>query len=156
MRKLYPLAILFVFFLFTNNANAQSKVTLITNEEIGSVNCNYYKYENADHTFSYCIDIIYKNQQFIYKQEQDTIHLKSKAEIYKLTNDLKSGLLIINDEEKEMNIQNDGYTIFKNKGYSDNNFIVIAKTDMTIKAPLNKYFLNQLITWMDTIDFGKG
>jgi hypothetical protein len=99
---------------------------------------------------------VYKNQQFVYKQEQDTIHLKSKEQIAQFVTDIKAGLLVIGDEEKEFNITNPNYTLFKNKGYSDNNFIVIANKVLTIKAPINKFFVNQLITWLNSIDFGKG
>ncbi len=156
MIKLSPLAILFVSFLFSNIINAQSKINLISSEEIGTLNCNYLKYESANQAIDYSIQIIYKNQQFIYKQEQDTIHLSAKVQISKLINELKSGLLIINEEEKGINIQNENYTIFKNKGYTDNNFLVFANKNLTIKAPVNKFFTNQLITWLTSIDFGKG
>ena len=100
--------------------------------------------------------MVYKNQQFVYKQEQDTIHLKSKEQIAQFVTDIKAGLLVINDEEKGFNITNRNYTLFKNKGYSDNNFIVIANKDLTIKTPINKFFANQLISWLNSIDFGKG
>jgi hypothetical protein len=100
--------------------------------------------------------VVYKNQQFVYKQEQDTIHLKSNEQISQFVTDVKAGLLVISDEEKEFNIKNLNYTLYKNKGYSDNNFIVIANKDLTIKTPINKFFANQLISWLNTIDFGKG
>jgi hypothetical protein len=100
--------------------------------------------------------VVYKNQQFVYKQEQDTILLKSNEQISQFVTDVKVGLLVINDEEKEFNIKNLNYTLYKNKGYSDNNFIVIANKDLTIKTPINKFFANQLISWLNTIDFGKG
>jgi hypothetical protein len=99
--------------------------------------------------------VVYKNQQFVYKQEQDTIHLKAKEQIAQFVTDIKAGLLVIGDEEKEFNIANSDYTLYKNKGYSDNNFIVIANKDLTIKTPINKFFANQLITWLNSIDFGK-
>ncbi|MGI9137574.1 MAG: hypothetical protein ACR2IM_00905 [Sediminibacterium sp.] len=129
---------------------------IITSEEVGSLNCNYLKLETANNNYDYSIQIIYKNQQFIYKQEQDTLFLRTKDQVSQLINELKSGLLVINDEEKGISIQNDQYTIFKNKGYTDNNFIVFANKPLTIKAPLNKFFTNQLITWLNSIEFGKG
>ena len=156
MRKLLPLAILLVSFFCINNISAQFKLSLIATEEIGTLKCIYFKNVNANNVSEYGVDVIYKNQQFVYKQEQDTIHLKTKEQIALFLTDLKTGLLIIGDEEKGFNSTKPNYTLFKNKGYSDNNFIVIANKDLTIKTPINKFFTIQLITWLISIDFGKG
>ena len=156
MRKLLPLAILLLSFFCVNNTSAQFKSIVISTEDIGTLKGVYLKNESANQISEYHIQVVYKNQQFVYKQEQDTIHLKSKEQIAQFVTDIKAGLLVINDEEKGFNITNRNYTLFKNKGYSDNNFIVIANKDLTIKAPINKFFANQLITWLNSIDFGKG
>jgi hypothetical protein len=156
MRKLLPLAILSISLFFISNIGAQIKSSVILTENIGTLKCNYLKTVIANKVSEYGVDVIYKNQQFVYKQEQDTIHLKSKEQISQLIVDLKSGLLVISDEEKAFNITNFNYTLFKNNGYSDNNFIVIANKDLSIKTPINKFFVNQLIIWLNSIDFGKG
>ena len=156
MRKLLPLAILLLSFFCINHTNAQFKSIVILTEDIGTLKGIYLKNESANQISEYHIQVVYKNQQFVYKQEQDTIHLKSKEQIAQFVADVKAGLLVIGDEEKGFNITNPNYTLFKNKGYSDNNFIVIANKVLTIKAPINKFFANQLITWLNSIDFGKG
>lgn len=156
MRKLLPIAILLLSSFCVNSISAQFKSSFISTEEIGTLKCSYVKNETANQISEYHIQVVYKNQQFVYKQEQDTIHLKSKEQIAQFVTDIKAGLLVINDEEKGFNITNRNYTLFKNKGYSDNNFIVIANKDLTIKTPINKFFANQLISWLNSIDFGKG
>jgi hypothetical protein len=156
MRKLLPLAILLLSFFCINHTHAQFKSIVILTEDIGTLKGIYLKNESANQISEYHIQVVYKNQQFVYKQEQDTIHLKSKEQIAQFVADVKAGLLVIGDEEKGLNITNPIYTLFKNIGYSDNNFIVIANKDLTIKAPINKFFANQLITWLNSIDFGKG
>ena len=156
MRKLLPLAILLLSFFCVNNTSAQFKSIVISTEDIGTLKGIYLKNEIANQISEYHIQVVYKNQQFVYRQEQDTIHLKSKELIAQFITDLKTGLLVIGDEEKGFSITNPNYTIFKNKGYSDNNFIVIANKDLTIKTPINKFFANQLISWLNSIDFGKG
>mgnify|MGYP000889044231 CR=1 FL=1 len=156
MRKLLPLAILLLSFFCVNNTSAQFKSIVISTEDIGTLKGIYLKNEIANQISEYHIQVVYKNQQFVYRQEQDTIHLKSKEQIAQFVTEIKAGLLVISDEEKEFNIANSNYTLFKNKGYSDNNFIVIANKVLTIKAPINKFFANQLITWLNSIDFGKG
>ena len=156
MRKLLPIAILLLSNFCINNTSAQFKSIVISTEDIGTLKGIYLKNESANQISEYHIQVVYKNQQFVYRQEQDTIHLKSKEQIAQFVTDIKSGLLVINDEEKGFNITNRNYTLFKNKGYSDNNFIVIANKDLTIKTPINKFFANQLISWLNSIDFGKG
>lgn len=156
MRKLLPLAILLLSSFSINSISAQFKSSVISTEEIGALKGIYLKNEIANQISEYHIQVVYKNQQFVYRQEQDTIHLKSKEQIAQFVTDIKAGLLVINDEEKGFNITNRNYTLFKNKGYSDNNFIVIANKDLTIKTPINKFFANQLISWLNSIDFGKG
>jgi hypothetical protein len=156
MRKLLPLAILLLSFFCINLTQAQFKSSVISSEDIGTLKGVYLKNESANQISEYHIQVVYKNQQFVYKQEQDTIHLKSKEQIAQFVADVKAGLLVIGDEEKGLNITNPNYTLFKNKGYSDNNFIVIANKVLTIKAPINKFFANQLISWLNAIDFGKG
>ena len=156
MRKLYPLAILFISFFYINIAQAQLKKSILTTEDIGTLKCTYLKNETANKVSEFGIQVVFKNQQFVYKQEQDTIHLNTKEQVAQFIGDLKTGLLVISDEEKELNISNSNYSLFKNKGFSDNNFIVIANKGMTIKTPINKFFTNQLITWLNSIDFGKG
>ena len=156
MRKLLHLAILSLCFFCINKTHGQFKSSVISSEDIGTLKGIYLKNESANQISEYHIQVVYKNQQFVYKQEQDTIHLKSKEQIAQFVTDIKAGLLVIGDEEKEFNITNPNYTLFKNKGYSDNNFIVIANKVLTIKAPINKFFVNQLLTWLNSIDFGKG
>lgn len=156
MRKLYHLAILFISFFYINIAQAQLKKSILTTEDIGTLKCTYLKNETANKVSEFGIQVVFKNQQFVYKQEQDTIHLNTKEQVAQFIGDLKTGLLVISDEEKEFNISNSNYSLFKNKGFSDNNFIVIANKGMTIKTPINKFFTNQLITWLNSIDFGKG
>ena len=156
MRKLLPIAILLLSNFCINNTSAQFKSIVISTEDIGTLKGIYLKNESANQISEYHIQVVYKNQQFVYRQEQDTIHLKSKEQIAQFVTDIKSGLLVINDEEKGFNITNRNYTLIKNKGYSDNNFIVFANKDLTIKTPINKFFANQLISWLNSIDFGKG
>jgi hypothetical protein len=156
MRKVPPLTLLLLSFFCIISTTAQLHKSIISDEEIGTLKCFYIKQERDNQVLDFAIQIIFKNQQFVYKQEQDTIFIKSKDQIAKFISDLQAGLLVISDEEKEYIITNSNYTLFKHKGFSDNNFIVIANKGLTIKTPINKFFTNQLINWLKAIDFGKG
>jgi len=115
MRKLLPLVILLLCFFCINITNAQSNKSIITTEDVGPLKCFYLKNETANQISEYHIQVVYKNQQFVYKQEQDTIHLKSKEQIAQFVTEIKAGLLVISDEEKEFNIANSIILYLKTK-----------------------------------------
>ena len=150
--------ILFSIFLCLNsNLFAQSSLSVLSTEEIGSLNCSYLKSSNtANNTVEYTIQLVYKNQKYIYKQECDTIILHNITSCKQLVNDLKACLLVIDDENKDIFISNQMYTIEKNKGYMDNKNVVFLNKEKNINCPVNKYFVNQLVEWLNSIDFGKG
>ncbi|MCX6331606.1 MAG: hypothetical protein NTZ82_03115 [Bacteroidetes bacterium] len=155
MRKLIPLAI-FILFCISPSLFAQSNIKVISSVEMGNLQCKYLKLESAHSLSNYTIHIIFLSQKFIYKPEQDTIQLKTNDQVSKLINELKAGILVIDDEEMDINIQNETYSIYKNKGYTENKFLVIANRDKKVITPVNKYFIQQLIDWLKGVDFGKG
>ncbi|MEI6189697.1 MAG: hypothetical protein WCP61_04675 [Chitinophagia bacterium] len=155
MLKLIPLAVLTLLFI-SPSINAQSNYKVISSVEMGNLQCKYFKLEAAHSLSNYTIQIIFQSQKYIYKPEQDTIPLNTSEQTQKLINDLKMGILVIDDEEKDINIQNETYSIYKNKGYTENKFLVIANKDKKVITPVNKYFIQQLIDWLKAIDFGKG
>lgn len=155
MLKLIPLAVLTLLFI-SPSINAQSNSKIISSDEMGQLQFKYFKIETANSTINYNIHIIFKSQKYIYKLEQDTIKLNSNEQIVKFINDLKAGILVIDDEDKEIHIQNDTYSIYKNKGYTENKYLVIVNKDKNVISPVNKYFIQQLIDWLKAIEFGKG
>jgi len=155
MLKLIPLAVLTLLFI-SPSINAQSNSKIISSDEMGQLQFKYFKIETANSTINYNIHIIFKSQKYIYKPEQDTIKLNSNEQIVKFINDLKAGILVIDDEDKEIHIQNDTYSIYKNKGYTENKYLVIVNKDKNVISPVNKYFIQQLIDWLKAIEFGKG
>ena len=157
MRNLIPQGLLLLFLLSSTTVFAQSKITTINSEEIGTLSVSYLKIEReANQKTDYAVYVIYKNQNYIYKQESDTIRLKSQQQLNQLINDLKAGLLLIDDETKGNSFTGHGYTLEKNIGYSENKFLAFVNKEKAIKTTLNKYFVNQLIDWLTAVPFGKG
>jgi hypothetical protein len=154
MLKLSPLAV-FILFFISPSLIAQSNSKVILSDEIGSLQCKYIKLESTHSLSNYTIQIIFQSQKYIYKPEQDTIQLKTNEQVSNLINELKAGILVIDDEDKEIHIENETYSIYKNKGYTDNKFLIIANKDKKVITPVNKYFIQQLIDWLKAIDFGK-
>jgi Ca2+-dependent lipid-binding protein len=157
MRNLTPQGLLLLFLLSSTTVFAQSKITTINSEEIGTLNVSYLKLEHeASQKTDYAVYVIYKNQNYIYKQESDTIRLKSQQQLNQLISDFKAGLLLIDDETKGNSFTGHGYTLEKNIGYSENKFLAFLNKEKAIKTTLNKYFVNQLIDWLTAVPFGKG
>ena len=156
MRNLLPQGIL-LSFLFTSSAIfAQTKISTIQFDEIGTLQVSYLKLEHeASQKTDYAVHVVYKNQNYIYKQESDTIRLNSQQQLNLLISDLKAGLLLIDDETKGHIFTGHGYTLEKNIGYNENKFLVFVNKEKAIKTSLNKYFVNQLIDWLSAITFGK-
>jgi len=155
MLKLSPLAV-FILFFISPSLIAQSNSKVILSDEIGSLQCKYIKLESTHSLSNYTIQIIFQSQKYIYKPEQDTIQLKTNDQVSNLINELKAGILVIDDEDKEIHIENETYLIYKNKGYTDNKFLIIANKHKKVITPVNKYFIQHLIDWLKAIDFGKG
>jgi len=157
MRNLIPHGLLLLFLFTSTSVFAQTKTTTINSEEIGTLNVSYLKLLNeANQKNDYAVYVIYKNQNYIYKQESDTIRLNSQQNVAQFINDLKAGLLLIDDETKGNSFTGHGYTLEKNIGYSENKFLSFVNKKKAIKTTLNKYFVNQLIDWLTAVPFGKG
>ena len=157
MRNLIPHGLLLLFLFTITSVFAQTKTTTINSEEIGTLNVSYLKLINeANQKTDYAVYVIYKNQNYIYKQESDTIRINSQPQLSQLISDLKAGLLLIDDETKGHIFTGHGYTLEKNTGYNENKFLAFVNKEKAIKSTLNKYFVNQLIDWLTAVPFGKG
>lgn len=156
MRNHLPQGLLLILLFANSTIFAQTKISTIKSEEIGTLEVSYVKLEQAtSQKTDYAVQVIYKNQNYIYKQESDTIRLNSQQQLNQLISDLKAGLLLIDDETKGHIFTGHGYTLEKNLGYNENKFLVFVNKEKAIKTTLNKYFVNQLIDWLSTVGFGK-
>ena len=157
MRNLTPIGFLLLILFSSISSFAQSKITTLNTEEIGTLNVSYLKLQQeSSNKTDYAVYIIYKNHNYIYKQESDTIRLKNKQQLNQLISDLKEGLFIIDDDTKGNSFTGHGYILEKNIGYTENKFLSFVNKEKGIKTTLNKYFVNQLIEWLTLVPFGKG
>jgi hypothetical protein len=146
MKLLYPHSMFFVLLLICAQSYAQQT---ISQSKIGGLICSNFK-SNEDKN---SIQIIFKNQKYIYQQESDTITLTDPVKINLLIKDLKEGLSIIEDEQKTVTYNRGYYIIVKDNIYMDNKVLTFWNKDYNISASINKSSLTQLIEWLESIKF---
>lgn len=153
MRNFPPKVAFVLIFVFISVANfGQSGTKQLANEQIGTLDCSYLKNSKDN---SYFIQIVFKNLQYVYKQESDTILLHSGIQYNQFIADLKSGILSLESDDKSFKTSADNYLFFKDREGMNNKLLTFSSKDLTIKTTLNKYFANQLIDWVSKITIGK-
>jgi hypothetical protein len=124
---------------------SQESKHVVTNEIIGDINCSYLKseYGHGNH-----VQLLIKNQQFLYKQEQDTIFILNSTDQNWLIGDLKEAVVAIDNEKASFKVIRANYIISKENTPMNSKVITIYNKEMSISTNLNKYFSNQLIEWL--------
>jgi len=160
MRNL-PLAAFVLLFAFcSNNLFAQ---TLSNSTESNSVN-SIIKYNNngklnysyrklANNNFS--VEVIIKNDQFIYKQEIDTLKFQSAEAFTLLKQDLQNALTALQNANPNFKIERPSYLVsLEDKGMTGL-FMVLSNSTGTINTANTKFQIRVLLEWLNTIEFGK-
>jgi len=143
MKLLFPCSIFLLSLFIATQSFSQSN--------IGGLNCSILKSnQSSDQNF---IQIIFKNQKYIYQQESDTIKIQDPLKLKLLIKDLKEGLTIIDDDQKTVNFNSGFYIIVKDNLYMDHKVLTFWNKDYNISASINKSSLTQLIDWLEAIKF---
>jgi len=151
LRNTVFIALFFISSHLFSQAQAESVVIeTIQSTPIGGLTCNYLRV-SALNQEQYQIQIIFKNQKYIYKQESDTIHIKDKMNLSSLIKDLKEGLSIIEDNQKSQTFDRGVYIISKDNNYLDNQFLTFWNKDFNISTSINKTHTGELVSWLNNI-----
>jgi hypothetical protein len=143
MKLLFPRSIFLLFLFIATQSFSQSN--------IGGLNCSILKSnQSSDQNL---VQIIFKNQKYIYQQESDTIKIQDPLKLKLLIKDLKEGLTIIDDDQKTVNFNSGFYIIVKDNLYMDHKVLTFWNKDYNISASINKSSLTQLIDWLEAIKF---
>jgi len=154
MKLLFPHSMFFLLLFNTAHTYGQASVenentNIISQIKIGGLICSHYTSNEAKNT----VQIIFKNQKYIYQQESDTIKIADPSKINQLIKDLKEGLSIIEEEQKTISFNRGYYIIVKDNIYMDNKVLTFWNKDYNISAYINKSSLTQLIDWLEAIKF---
>ena len=99
------------------------------------------------------VQIIFKNEKYIYQQESDTIDIENISELNLLIKDLKQGLSIIEDDQKTVTFTGKDYILVKNNINLDNKLLFFYNKDYNISKSINKSSVLDLINWLEAIKF---
>ena len=157
MKLLSPRSMFFLLLLIAAQTYGQAKeesvikenINTVSQTKIGSLICSIYTSKELKNT----VQIIFKNQKYIYQQESDTITITDPVKINQLIKDLKEGSSIIEDDQKSATFDRGNYIIVKDNIYMDNKMLTFWNKDYNISASINKSSITQLIEWLEAIKF---
>jgi hypothetical protein len=160
MRNL-PLAAFVLLFAFcSNNLFAQ---TLSNSTEVNSISRIIKSSNNGKLNYSYTlsnnnqysVEIVIKNDQFIYKQEIDTLQIQSQEAFTFLKQDLQNALTALQNANTNFKIQRPNYLLFAEDKGVTGLFMVLSNSTGTINTANTKFQIRVLLEWLNNIEFGK-
>ena len=160
MRNLPLAAFVLLLSLCTNNLFAQSSSNSTESNSVNSIikynnngKLNYSYRKLANNNFS--VEVIIKNDQFIYKQEIDTLQIQSAEAFTLLKQDLQNALTALQNANTNFKIQRPNYLLFAEDKGVIGLFMVLSNSTGTINTANTKFQIRVLLEWLNTIEFGK-
>jgi hypothetical protein len=160
MRNL-PLAAFVLLFAFcsnnlfaqtlSNSTEVNSISRIIKSSNNGKLNYSY----SATNNNQYSVEIVIKNDQFIYKQEIDTLQIQSAESFTLLKQDLQNALTALQNINTNFKIQRPNYLLFAEDKGVTGLFMVLSNSIGTINTANTKFQIRVLLEWLNTIEFGK-
>ena len=160
MRNL-PLAAFVLLFAFcsnnlfaqtlSNSTEVNSISRIIKSSNNGKLNYSY----SATNNNQYSVEIVIKNDQFIYKQEIDTLQIQSQEAFTLLKQDLQNALTALQNANTNFKIQRPNYLLFAEDKGVTGLFMVFSNSTGAINTANTKFQIRVLLEWLNTIEFGK-
>jgi hypothetical protein len=160
MRNL-PLAAFALLLSFCSNtlfAQATSKTTesnstnnIVKSSNNGKLNYSYRKHANNH----FSVEVIFKNDQYIYKQEIDTLQIHSAEAFEILKQDLQNALTALQNAKSNFKIERSNYMLSCNDTGVSGLFVVLSNKAGNINTANTKFQIKVLLEWLNTIEFGK-
>jgi len=160
MRNLPLAAFVLLIACSTNTLSAQSTSNTIGTHSVNNIikssnngKLNYsYSVSNNNH---YSVEVIIKNDQFIYKQEIDTLKIQSPEAFTLLKQDLQNALTALQNANSNFKIQRPNYLLVAEDKGMTGFFMVLSNPTGTINTANTKFQIRVLLEWLNTIEFGK-
>jgi hypothetical protein len=160
MRKLSLAAFVLLFSFCSNNLFAQTSSNTIEVNSIskiikssnnGKLNYSY----SVSNNNQYSVEVIIKNDQFIYKQEIDTLKIQSPEAFTLLKQDLQNALTALQNANSSFKIQRPDYLLVAEDKGMTGFFMVLSNPTGAINTANNKFQIKVFGKWLNTIEFGK-
>ena len=160
MRNVPLVAFVLLFIFCSNNLFAQtssnsirtnSSNSMIKSSNNGKINYRYSVTNNNQ----YSVEIVIKNDQFIYKQEIGTLKIQSQEAFSLLKQDLQSALTALQNVNSNFKIARSNYSVaLEDKGVTGI-FVVLSNPTGAINTANTKFQIKVFAEWLNTIEFGK-
>ena len=135
----------------SNSSESNSTNSIIKYSNNGKLNYSYRKLANNN----YCVDVIFKNDQSIYKQEADTLQIQSAEAFTLLKQDLQNALTALQNANSSFKIQRSNYILATEDKGTTGFFMVLSNPTGAINTANTKFQIKVLLEWLNTIEFGK-
>ena len=101
------------------------------------------------------MDVIIKNDQFIYKQEIDTLKIQSPETFAVLKQDLQDAFTALQNANSNFKIERSNYLLIAEDKGVTGLFMVLSNSTGAINTANTKFQIRVLLEWLNTIEFGK-
>jgi hypothetical protein len=136
----------------TSNTTEYNPVnSLIKYSNNGKLNYSYRKLANNH----FSVEVIFKNDQFIYKQEIDTLQIHSEEAFTLLKQDLQNALTALQNANSNFKIERSNYMLSCNDTGVSGLFVVLTNKAGIIQTANNIFQIKVLLEWLNSIEFGK-
>jgi hypothetical protein len=135
----------------SNSTESNSVNSLIKYSNNGKLNYSYRKLANNH----FSVEVIFKNDQFIYKQEIDTLQIQSTEAFALLKQDLQNALTALQNANTNFKIERSNYMLSCNDTGVSGLFIVLSNNAGNINTANTKFQIKVLLEWLNSIEFGK-
>jgi hypothetical protein len=135
----------------SNSTESNSVNSLIKYSNNGKLNYSYRKLANNH----FSVEVIFKNDQFIYKQELDTLQIQSAEAFALFKQDLQNALTALQNANTNFKIERSNYMLSNNDTGVSGFFIVLSNKAANINTANTKFQIKVLLEWLNSIAFGK-
>ena len=135
----------------SNSIETNSTNSILKYSNNGKLNYSYRKLANNN----FSVEVIFKNDQFIYKQEIDTLQIQSIEALGLLKQDLQNALTALQNTNSNFKIERSNYMLSCNDTGVSGLFVVLSNKAGNINTVNTKFQIKVLLEWLNTIEFGK-
>ena len=135
----------------SNSIETNSTNSILKYSNNGKLNYSYRKLANNN----FSVEVIFKNDQFIYKQEIDTLQIQSIEALGLLKQDLQNALTALQNANSNFKIERSNYMLSCNDTGVSGLFFVLSNKAGNINTANTKFQIKVLLEWLNIIEFGK-
>ena len=135
----------------SNSIGTHSGSNSINSSNNGKLNYSY----SVSNNNQYSLDVIIKNDQFIYKQEIDTLKIQSSESFTVFKQDLQNALTALQNANTNFKIERSNYMLVAEDKGMTGFFMVLSNPTGSINTANTKFQIKVLLEWLNTIEFGK-